>query len=45
MAKKAPKRNLKDKFNAAYEQMEYRRMKEKDGKSCKYCKGDCKCGR
>ncbi len=48
--KKAPKKSLKDKFNAAYEKMEFARMKERSSKAGKgggeYCgKGGCNCGK
>jgi hypothetical protein len=40
--KKVPSKNLKDKFNAAYEKMQSARMKERAGKSCK---NGCNCER
>ena len=40
--KKAPSKSLKDRLNAGYEKMQFNRMKERAGKSCK---SGCNCER
>jgi hypothetical protein len=46
--KKVIKKNIKDKFDAAYEKMQGQRMKDRASKgkcSCGKSKCDCGCGR